>query len=91
MKKKYTAIAVAALQLILIAAYIHSNSVYVRMSFEKQRLEKQRIVLQERKQSLTHAVAALHNPNDVKQFAQEQLHMQPIALSNIKTLTTTYA
>jgi cell division protein FtsL len=85
--KKYTFITLfIALHLFFIALQIHKQSMFMKNSYEKQRLEQKRKQLYTRKQELEQQIAELHNLDTIKQFAQEQLNMQPIERKQIKKL-----
>ena len=85
--KKYIFITLfIVLHLFFITLQIHKQSLFIKSSYEKQRLEQKRKQLYTRKQELEQRVAELHNLDRVKQFAQEQLNLQPIERKQIKKL-----
>lgn len=59
---------------------------FVKRSYEKQRLEQEREHLRTRKQELEQQLAELHNPETVKLFAQETLNMKPVQRKQIKKI-----
>lgn len=59
----------------------------MRQLYGKQRNEKLKEELLQKKASAMQALYILKNPAAIKQFATEQLNMQKIALSQIKTVT----
>lgn len=87
--KKHTFITLfIVLHLLFIALQIHKQSMFVKRSYEKQRLEQEREQLRARKQELEQQLAELHNPDAVKLFAQETLKMKQVERKQIKKIPT---
>jgi len=85
--KKRTFITVfIVLHLLFIALQIHKQSMFIKGSYEKQRLELEREQLRLRKQELEQQLAELRNPDTVKQFALNTLEMKPVQRKQIKKL-----
>ncbi len=66
---------------------IHNYSQIIKAHYQKQKNETEKLVLVQKKQELTHHLYALQNKAKVKEFAIAQLHMEPVSLDQIKTLT----
>lgn len=67
---------------------IHQYSQIINISYQKQKTEKLKQQLVQKKQSLTHQLYALQNKTAVQKFAQSNLHMQPIDIAQIKKLNS---
>lgn len=65
---------------------IHQYSHLINNSYQKQKTEKMKEQLLQKKQALTHQLYALHNKTAIKNFAQNQLKMEPIDMQQIKKL-----
>lgn len=59
----------------------------VQASFDKQKNERTLIQLEQQKQALANKLQSLQNKQEIKKFAQEELHLQPINLSQIQRLS----
>ena len=87
--KKHTFITLfIVLHLLLIVLQIYKQSMFVKHSYEKQRLEQERKQLLAHKQKLEQQLAEFHNPDVVKQFALHELGMQPVQRKQIQKLST---
>lgn len=75
------------MHLVFIALQIHKQSMFVKYSYEKQRLEQEQEQLRARKQQLEQQLAELHNPDTVKEFATTILDMKPVQRKQIKKLS----
>ena len=69
---------------------IHQYSQVIDILYQKQKYEKNRTKLLQKKQHLTHQVYALHNKAAIKKFAQNELLMVPIDTHQIKKLDNTH-
>jgi hypothetical protein len=85
MKKSAFILLFIAIQLFLIFFYIHHQSTLIKLSFEKQKNEKKKVELTQKKQTLTHALHANHDLAAIKDFAV-QSSMQKITLAQVKTV-----
>ncbi len=59
----------------------------VKESFRKQKNERTLTQLEQEKQALTNTLQSLQNKQEIKEFAQKKLHLQPISLTQIKRLS----
>ncbi|HEX2977657.1 MAG TPA: hypothetical protein VHO47_00840 [Candidatus Babeliales bacterium] len=75
------------IHLTFIVLVIHKQSLFISLSFEKQRLEKQKLELLQEKDTLSQELFALNNKSDIKKFATEQLNMKQLALGSLITGT----
>jgi hypothetical protein len=73
--------------MILLQIKHHTN--VVQELYRKQRNEKIKEELLQKKAAATRGLYALKNPTAIKQFVTEQLKMQKICLHQIKTVTKT--
>ena len=67
---------------------IYQYSQVIDLSYQKQKYEKTKMLLTQKKQHLTHQIYALHNKTAIKKFAQHELKMVPIEMHQIKKLDT---
>lgn len=86
MKKKYFIALFIGFHIIFIALKIDKQSRFVKLSYEKQKLETNATLLKERKQKLTNHLYALKQPSSVKKFAQTELNMEPLNLQRVKRI-----
>lgn len=85
--KKQTFIGIfITVQIACITLYIHKQSLFVKLSYQKQTAQDELKKLIAHKEVLTSKLCDLQNPKRVKHFAQEKLGMQPLALKKIKRL-----
>jgi cell division protein FtsL len=75
------------IHLCFIVLLIHKQSLYIGLTFEKQRLEKQKQDLSDQKDRLSQELLALNNKSDIKKYATDQLNMKQLTLSNLITGT----
>ncbi len=73
-------------QLACITLYIHKQTLFVKLSYQKQNVHEELKKLVAEKEVLTSKLCDLQNPKRVKHLAQEKLGMQSIALKKIKRL-----
>lgn len=59
----------------------------VKESFNKQKNERTAVSLDQKKQELTNKLYALQNKSDIKEFAQQDLKLKPIKISQVKPLS----
>ncbi|MGE0207266.1 MAG: hypothetical protein AB7R69_05460 [Candidatus Babeliales bacterium] len=65
---------------------IHKQSYLVELSYQKQKSEKIKHDLLEKKNNLMQQWYLVHNRAAIKQYAQEELGMKKITLSQIKQM-----
>lgn len=85
MKKNIFIIVFIGTQIFFIFFYIHTQSRIIKLSYDKQKNEKTKNNLIQRKQELKQMLCATHNYGVVKQFALEK-NMKQITLSQIKKI-----
>lgn len=85
MKKNSTFIVFAGLQLFLIFFYIHHQSMAIKLSYQKQKYEKTKLELAQKKQELTHALHEIRNLAEIKAFALNA-KMRKITLDQVRTI-----
>jgi hypothetical protein len=71
--------------MILLQIKNHTN--IVQLQYRKQRNEKIKEELSQKKAAALRSLYALKNPATIKKFATEELNMQKICLQQIKTVT----
>ncbi|PKN03212.1 hypothetical protein CVU75_03405 [Candidatus Dependentiae bacterium HGW-Dependentiae-1] len=84
-KKKFLCTVLGA-QLVCIFLLIHKSSQFIKESYKKQKIELIKNELAHSKELLTNQLYASKNPTEIKKFAQEQLNMQPIKISQLKRI-----
>jgi len=72
------------MHVIFIILQIHKQSSFIRLSFDKQRLEKEKRELLAQQDSLTQQLSQLQDHDTVKEFARNQLNMEQISLKQIR-------
>lgn len=70
-----------------IVAHIYRHTQFITQSFRHQKNERTQQHLEHKKQTLGAQLYAMKDPNYIKRYAQEHLHMQPIALAQVKKMT----
>lgn len=73
--------------ILFIFLQIHKHSQIIKQSYTKQKFEQEKTLLIKKKQALTHQLYACKNKSTIKDFAIKELGMQPLRLSQIKTIT----
>lgn len=73
--------------ILFIFLQIYKQSNFVKLSFEKQRIEKEKEQLLQKKDSITQQLYILKNPANIKEFATRNLKMQKVKLNQIKNFT----
>lgn len=64
--------------------HIYKHMTFIQQSFRKQRNDRMLAQLEQQKQDLTNQLYALQNRNTIKTFAQEELRLKPVSLSQLK-------
>lgn len=72
--------------ILFIFLQIHKQSSFVELSYKKQKNEKVKQELLEKKNSLIQQWYLVQNRASIKQYAQQELGMKKIALHQIKQL-----
>ena len=72
------------MHVIFIVLQIHKQSSCIKLSYDKQRLEKERRELLAYKDILTERLSKLQDPEGVKQYALSKLQMKHISLNQIR-------
>jgi uncharacterized membrane-anchored protein YhcB (DUF1043 family) len=86
--KKTTFIALfVGIHVTFVFLQIHKQSIFIGLSFEKQRLEKRKDELMEQKDQLSGQLYALNDQASIKHFALTQLNMKSLSLHNLITCT----
>lgn len=70
----------------LVLLHIHKQSQIIQLSFIKQKLESEKIVMAKQKEALTHQLYTMHDRATVKQFASTVLALKPVKISQIKKI-----
>ena len=84
MKRKLFFIIFVMVNLFFIFFHIHKQSQIIKLSYEKQKHEKQKTKLTEQKQSIMQALQEARNRLAIKAYALKELNMKPISLDQIK-------
>ena len=74
--------------ILMVFLHIKKHANIVRQMYRKQRNEKIKEELMQKKSSTLRSLYTLKNPSSIKQFATEQLNMQKVCLHQIKTVTS---
>lgn len=89
MKNKFSIIHLIIANAILILFYINKNSSSISASYHKQALEEEVILLNKKKETLTHRLSAFYtNKASIIECAQTKLGLEKIKLSQIKKIDT---
>lgn len=83
MSKKYFMFIFGATHLVFVFLLIYRHTLYVRASFTLQKNERLLAQLKQEKQELTNKLYALQNHTTIQEFAQTNLQMQHIKLSQV--------
>ena len=76
-----------ACNIAIVFLHIRNHTNIVRELYRKQRNEKIRDELLQKKTTAIRTLYSLKNPSLIKQFAVEQLNMKKVAFDQIKTVT----
>lgn len=68
---------------------IYKQSSFIKLSYEKQRLEKEQRELLTSKDVLTQKLSKLQDPEQVKQYALKELQFKHITLNQIRHINGT--
>lgn len=86
MKKKGLLITFICSQILMIFLYIHKESMYIKYTYEVQKLEKCKKDLILEKQNINQKIQLNQNKKEIKKFAQNNLGMKKIKFNQIKTI-----
>lgn len=67
--------------------HLYKQSQIIKYSYLKQKLDIEKTTLSKQKQELIHKSSMLHDRCRVKEFAQAQLGLKPVKISQIKKVT----
>jgi predicted membrane protein len=79
-----------AMQILLLFFYIYHQSMLIKLSYQKQKLEKKKLALSQKRQELKQALHAQHDLAQIKDFAV-QSKMRKITLNQVKTVPNEHA
>jgi cell division protein FtsL len=71
----------------MVIVHINNHTRIVRQQYAKQRNEKIKEELTAQKATIIRNLCTCKNHSDIKKYATTQLHMKPIALSQIKSVS----
>ncbi len=84
MKKAYFITLFVGMHIIFIILQIHKQSSFIKLSYDKQRLEKEKRELLTQKDTLTQQLSQLQDHDVIKQFALNRLKMKQVSLKQIR-------
>ncbi len=85
MKRKLSLTLFVGIQLFFVFFYIYDQSQKIQLSYQKQKYEKLKVELLDKRQTLKQALHATHNLTAIKAFAINS-NMHKVKLHQIKTL-----
>ena len=77
---------VIGIHIVFIFFYIYHHSIVIKLSFQKQRLEKIKFQLIEQKKEVQYTLETIKSRSSIKNYAEEQLHWHKVRLDDIKRL-----
>ncbi len=89
MKKRTFITLFISVHLIFICALIDKQSRLTKLSYQKQASEQKLKKLKIKKQELTNKLLGFQNHQKIKEYATNELKMNPLFLKNIKKLSDT--
>lgn len=75
------------INLTFIVLHIHKQSQITKLSYVKQKIDNEIVVLEKRKRELTHDLQTVHDRTLVKQFAGTNLDLKPVKISQIHVVS----
>lgn len=84
MKKAYFITLFVGMHIIFIILQIHKQSSFIKLSYDKQRLEKEKRELLAQKDTLTQQLSQLQDHETIKEFALNTLKMEQVSLKQIR-------
>jgi hypothetical protein len=88
MKRKTFVIFFITCNICIAVLHIKNHTAIVRQLYQKQRNEKTKEALIQKRDGVLRNLYTLKNPSSIKQFATEQLNMHKVCLHQIKTVTS---
>ena len=73
-----------AINLLFIFLQIYKQSNFVKLSYKKQRLEKEKDLLVQKKDNLNQKFLELKNPNMVKNSVTQNMRMKKIGINQVR-------
>lgn len=86
MKKRKFFYLVLGTNIFFVVLQIHKHSQLVKLSYTKQKTERDRDALLKQREQLTQRLNALKSPEVIKKYAQQDLGMEELSLRNVKQL-----
>ncbi|MEX0940161.1 MAG: hypothetical protein WDZ41_02285 [Candidatus Babeliales bacterium] len=87
MQKKTFIILFIGMHVIFILLQVHKQSYAIQLSYLKQKNDKIKQELIDKRKILTQEYYAMQNKSSIKKFAQQELGMKKISLKQVKQLT----
>ena len=72
--------------IVIVFLIIYKQNVFIKYSYQAQKLEKEIADLENKKEALTQELYAMQNPAHVKEYARKNLGMENLPLKRIKKL-----
>lgn len=79
---------VIVINLLFIFLQIHKSSQFIKVSYEKQKIEHEINTLAQEKEILTHKLYAAQNQTSIKRYAQTVLKMRPVRFQQLKHVSS---
>ncbi len=73
-------------QILFILLHLHKQSLFIKYSYLKQKVETEKESLEKENEHLTHQLYTLHDRAQVKEFAQNKLDLKPMKITQIKKI-----
>lgn len=70
----------------LLFLHIRKRMLFIKESFCKQKYEHTLAKLEQKKQEIEQALYVAQNKHEIKQYAQDILHMKPVRLTQLKKI-----
>ena len=87
MKRTYFTTLFIGTNILFVLAHLYKQSLTIKFSYDKQKIELEERDLIKQKQVLSHQLHTIHDRAQVKQFAAQQLSLKPVKISQIKKIT----
>ena len=84
MKKLSFIILFISVNILIVFLHIHKQSQIIKLSYTNQKMKRELDQLEQKKEAFTHQLQALKNPSAIKEYAEQELDMKKIKLSQIK-------
>lgn len=89
MKKKFFPFIFLGTQIALVLLYIYQKSYAIQLSYQKQKYEKYKNELINKKQSLEQDLYHIKDKKNIKQYALQHLKFKQIRLTDVKKIDST--